>query len=72
MQVNITANDKRKLIDQLKNDPILNSLMTSDYTKIDTWVENNVTNIDEAQEVIKRIMKSIKYLLTDLIKNTGI
>ena len=68
MRINLTASDKKKLIDQLKNDPIMNGLMTYDFSQIDTWVENNVTNIDEAQEVIKRIMKAIKYLLANLIK----
>lgn len=68
MQVNLTASEKKKLIDAIKNDPMMSALMTANYDQIDTWVENNVTTITMAQEVFKRLIKSIKYLLYNLIK----
>lgn len=71
MQVNLTASEKKKLIDILKNDPMMSALMTSDYSQIDTWVENNVTTITMAQEVFKRLLKSTKYLLANLIKEAS-
>lgn len=68
MQVNLVGSEKKQIIDAIKNDPMMYGLMTADYPQIDTWVESNVTNIDEAQEVFKRLLKSIKYLLQSEIK----
>ena len=68
MQVNIVASDKKKLINILKNDPIMHGLMTSDYSQIDTWIDNNVNTLTDARELFKRLFKSIKYLLANLIR----
>lgn len=70
MQVNLTASEKKKLIDAIKNDPMMSALMKADYSQIDTWVETNVTTINMAQEVFKRLIKSVKYLLYNLIKES--
>jgi len=72
MQVNLKAPDKNKLIEELKNDAIMNPLMKADYSQVDTWVDNNLTDVAMMQAVMKRVLKSIKYLLTDLIKEAGV
>lgn len=63
MQVNITASEKKKIKNILDNDPIISALMTATYSQIDTWIDNNVTNVSEAREVFKRLVKIVVYLI---------
>lgn len=68
MRVNLKVPDKNKLIEVLKNDPMMRGLMTSDFNQIDHWVGNNVNDMGTFKEVLKRLLKISKYLLADLIK----
>jgi len=66
MQINLTASEKKKLINVIKNDPILHGLMTATYQQIDNWIDNNVTDLASAMEVFKRLVKIVVYLIRHL------
>ena len=66
MQINITASEKKNLRNLIDNDLILNGLMSATYPQIDTWIDNNVTNLVEAREVFKRLVKVMAYLIRHL------
>jgi len=66
MQVNLTASEKKKLINLVKDDAILHGLMTANYQQIDDWIDNNVTNLAEAKEVFKLLVKIVVYLIRHL------
>ena len=68
MKVNITASEKQKLANLIKNDPIWKGLMTADYAQIDNWIDNNVNNIDDIRKVMKRMAKILVYLSRHLKK----
>jgi hypothetical protein len=67
MQVNLKASEKKKLIHEFKSDPILLGLMTSDYSQIDTWVDNNLNSITDVREILKRVLKMNKYLIKRIL-----
>jgi len=66
MQINLTASEKKKLINLVKNDAILHGLMTANYQQIDNWIDNNVTNLATTREVFKRLVKIVVYLVRHL------
>jgi len=66
MQVNITASEKKKLKNLIKNDPIWSGLMGASYQQIDNWIDNNVTNLAEAKPVLKRLVKVVAFLVRHL------
>ena len=68
MRVNLVAQDKKKLIDILKNDTIMSAIMTSTYAQIDAWVDVELDSIAEVKKIIKRLLKINKYLIEHLIK----
>ncbi len=69
MQIDLTASEKKKLINYIKNDPIMLGLMTATYPQIDTWIDNNVNDLSTAKEVFKRLVKICVFLIRHLEVN---
>lgn len=61
----ISAKNDQDLADELETrlDVVINALLTKTNAEINTYVEANVTNIDEAQAVIKVILKVLSLLV---------
>lgn len=67
-KINIRVGEKRRVKDILKNDPIMSQLMTANYNQIDSYVDNNLNSVSDVKEIIKRLLKINKYLLSHLLK----
>jgi len=63
MQINIEAPEKKKLHNLKKNDPWLSALLTAtSYDQIDTFVDTQINNLDDARRLFKVILKVLVYV----------
>ena len=59
MRVDIKAPEKQKL----KKDALLSTLSELKPRQINTWVDNNVNDIDDVKSILKKIIRLNIYLL---------
>lgn len=58
MQVDIKASEQSRL----KNDSVL-EFLSQDPSEINTWIDSNVNNLDDARFVLKKLIRISVYLL---------
>ena len=63
MEIKQNTSASVKDLSTIKADAIIAALMVKTHAEIDTWVNANVTNIAQAQVVIKKILYVIRYIL---------
>ena len=61
-QINIVTSLADKQKDTLKKDAVLTALRTKSAAEIDQYIENQVTDLASAKEVLKILTKVIAYL----------
>ena len=71
MQANITLSEMKKIAHVVESDPVLKALTTKTNTEIETWVDNNVTNVDEVKFVIKKLLIIQKYIINRVLKGSN-
>jgi len=49
------------ILNSINNDISWNKLKSASYQQIDDWIDNNVTNLQEAKKVFKLLVKIIVY-----------
>ena len=59
MRVDIKAPEKNKL----KRDTTIAALLEATHEQINTWVDNNVNDIDDVKSILKKIIRLNIYLL---------
>jgi len=63
----VAKNTERTRINSYKNEPdyidVINKLKTASASQVNTWVDNNVTNLNEARAVLKTILKVLATIL---------
>jgi len=62
------AYDEENEEEVLREDNIVKTLTSATFAQIDTWMDNNVTNLAEAKLVLNRLVKLMKVLLMRLPK----
>jgi hypothetical protein len=63
MKVDIEGNPLRKATVDYSQNAILQALIGSTKQQRSSWIDNNVTNIAEAQELLKHYADAIVYIL---------
>lgn len=56
-------NSNRQYQSVLKTDAFLQKLTNADFAAIDTWVDNNVGNMNQARTLFKKMLMVMSYLL---------
>ena len=71
MQVDLNVTGQKKISEQYRkfiaNDPLLKGLLVSDPAAIEIWVDNNVSNLNEAKFLFKKILLILRYLIRDAL-----
>ena len=63
MQVNIIAPQETKDLDSVRTHTLLVQLKNATPAQVETYVENHVTTLPEAKEVLKALAVAVGYLV---------
>jgi hypothetical protein len=63
MQVNLTASEKKRIKALVEEDAWLNALYNANFSEIDTFVDNQITDFANLRRLLKLILKVLVYLL---------
>ena len=63
--LNLQATGKLADKNTIRNDPIMNGLLTKSPQEVFTWVDANVTDMDSAKELLKRLAAAVSWLLKE-------
>ncbi len=63
MQVNIIAPQETKDLDSVRTHTLLVGLKNKTPAQVEAYVENHVTNLSEAKEVLKALAVAVGYLI---------
>ena len=66
MQVNHEASPRRKAkrkFEEEQSNALIQKLMAASFVEIDNWVDNNITDLQSAKALFKRILAIMSYLL---------
>ncbi|MDH3997706.1 MAG: hypothetical protein OET90_02600 [Desulfuromonadales bacterium] len=63
MRIDYQASPQRKSQSETRKDAIIQQLQSASPAQIDSWIENNVNDLDDAKRVLKALAKGVVLLL---------
>ena len=67
MQVAIQRDEMDKITFRvkkyIKNDPVLQALLTASFDDIDNWVDNNINTMTDVRQALKRILRILYFTI---------
>lgn len=66
MPINVEVDEPVKIKKALNNDALANLLKNKNAQEIDSWIDQEVTDIDTCKKVLKILMKAVVLQLRNL------